>query len=235
MPYDDLEDSIRAHQKGHRKADSSALINEAIERERALKAADYAAPVESVNQYHEDPEGRSYEKGLPVDAARMAHLGLTSVLPATKVRDQEKFNAFLTCLYDPDFKHRFPTYSDMARHFGVSPGTIKAWLLSEEVGKALEAAVSHEARLMMPEVLRSVKLRAVATGDPHAAEYIRKVAKLGTAETDVAKSFEKTLRQIAAERASVAQKGGVPRIARVVEAEVLAEEPEAEGTDPLDS
>lgn len=233
LPDEDLTDSIRKAQKSHRRQDASEMIALAIERQRELKVAREAPSQESVApEGYQAPNRASLEDSLPLNAARVAQLGLTSIMPSVKAKDPEKFEAFLTALFDPDFRYTYPTYPSMAKAFGVSVGTIRAWLLSEEVGKAMEAAVSHEARMMMPAVLRSVMLRATSTGDPHAAEYIRKVAKLGTAETDSARSFEKTLRQLAAE---AAERGKAkPQVKRV---EVLdAEgEPLQTGKDPLDN
>ncbi len=130
----------------------------------------------------------------------MAKQGLTSILPPMRAKEDPKFRRFLLEITDPDLRFQFPTWTSLAAHFETSVQTIKTWCLSDEMSQALAIGISHEARLMMPSVLRSVKLRAEMTGDPHAAEFIRKLAKLGTAETDVTKSFESTLRAIAAAR-----------------------------------
>ncbi len=205
-----LQDSIRGSQKSHRRADVGHMLASHIEEIRRVKQTLRASPeVESRESSlvgeDEVVKRANREDSLPLSPAKAARLGLTSILPPMKVKDDEKFMDFLTQIMDPDLRSTYPTYTALAKRFQVSVQTLKTWLLSEELAKVLEASIAHEARLTMPSVLRSVRLRAELTGDPHAAEFIRKVAKLGTAETDASRSFEKTIRQIAADRAGASK------------------------------
>jgi hypothetical protein len=222
MPEDEdeieLEDSIRGSQKSHRRPDAAAAIADGIAREREFKVgAGEKTELATTSTGPGKGSRRSLEDSLPLSPARAAKLGLTSILPPMRAKSDERFRRFLLEITDPDLRHQFPTWTALATHFEVSVQTIKTWLLSEEASQALAIGISHEARLMMPSVLRSVRLRAEVTGDPHAAEFIRKIAKLGTAETDASRSFESTLRAIAASRASAEPK--------LVEAKVVTIEP----------
>lgn len=201
-----LSDTIRGAQRSHRKPDVSQGILARVEEIRKIKESEARGYVKmpSANSV---PQGqpRSYEYALPLSPHRAAKLGLTSLLPSIKVKREAKFRRFLMELSDPDLRTSHPTYTALAQHFEVSVQTIKTWLLSEEAAKSLKASIQNEALQAMPSVMRSVRLRAEITGDPHAAEFIRKMAKLGTAETDAQSSFEKTLRHIAGERARAGQ------------------------------
>lgn len=191
----ELEDSIRATQRTHRRPDVSAQILQRIEDERRPTALPTSATG------HSEPlKPARLIDTLPLSPERTAKLGLTSILPPMKVRREKAFRAFIIEITEPDFKVRYPTWTALSQHFGVSVPTIRAWMLSEEVGKAVRASVSHEAAMSLPSVMRAVRIRAELTGDPHAAEMIRKIAKMGTAETDQAASFERTLKQIAHDR-----------------------------------
>lgn len=214
-----LSDSIRGEEASHRRADVGPQIAEAIAEERALKLEHGMIAAEDKEGAGEDPiKQANLEDSLPLAPHMAAKLGLTSILPPMRVQDDEKFRRFLYEILDPDLRVLCPTYTSLAKRFQVSVQTIKTWLLSEEASKAIEVSIAHLARMAMPSVLRSVRLRAELTGDPHAAEYVRKVAKLGTAETEASRSFEKTLRQIAADRAALprSQKAAV-----ILEAEEL--------------
>lgn len=225
-----VDDSIRGAQRSHRKPDVALLITDRIEADRQRSLNTEKRPLPAL----EHPEGTSdevkeanMEDSLPLAPAAAARLGLTSILPPMQVKENPRFQRFIMEVMNPDLRYQYPTWTELARHFGVSVQTIKTWMLSAEVSKALEVGLSHEARMMMPSVLRSVKLRAELTGDPHAAEFVRKVAKLGTAETDASRSFEKTLRQIAAERAGAGT--------RVLEVKEEPEEAILVDPDPLAS
>lgn len=200
----DVEDSIRGAAKSHRRPDNGAAIADAIARERELKVGlGEKQGVDTTSEEAPRTLRRDVEATLPLSSAQAAREGLTSILPPMRaLKDDERFRRFLLEITDPDLRYQYPTWTALAEHFECSVQTVKTWLLSEECSAAMAVGISHAARMMMPGVLRSVKLRAEMTGDPHAAEWIRKVAKLGTAETDASKSFESTLRAIAASRAS---------------------------------
>lgn len=211
---DAMQDSLRAQHTSHRRPEVSGQIAAEIRRVQDLKG--------SIEPNKQQPtsralpkRGRMVEDSLPLAPHRAAKLGLTAILPPAKVRNNEKFRFFIQEITDPDFRTRFPTWMGMAEHFGVGVATLKTWMLSEEAGLAMKASVAHEALMHMPSIIRSVRMRAEITGDPHAAEFVRKVAKLGTAELDQAKSFENTLRQIALSRASGS--------AKLAEAKVIEE------------
>lgn len=225
----DLQDSIRTTQKGHRKPDVAGAIADRI-REMATPTAVAEINDNSDGELPPKKAARVVDQ-LPLSPQRTAKLGLTSILPVMKVRREASFRQFILEVAEPDFKTRFPTWQRLADHYAVSIPTIRAWLLSEEVGKAVRVSVVHEAAMAMPSVMRSVRLRAEITGDPHAAEWIRKVAKMGTAETDQAASFERTLKQIAAERRATP---GLAAPAKHLKAAKVIDVVPLEGPDPLD-
>ncbi len=213
-----LQDSIRNAESNHRRQDIAPAMSEAIAEQRALKLEIGQLTERRREEAGEDPvKNANLEDSLPLAPHAAARLGLTSILPPMRVQEDEKFRRFLFEILDPDMRVAYPTYTALAKHFQVSVQTLKTWLLSEEASKAVEVSIAHVARMAMPSVLRSVQLRAELTGDPHAAEYVRKVAKLGTAETDASRSFEKTLRQIAADRAASGKMGRVIEAAEVLE------------------
>lgn len=199
-----VEDSIRGAANSRRRPDTGAAIHDAIDRERSLLMdAGVKTSLETESGMAENGPRKALEDTLPLSAAEAARQGLTSILPPMRaLKEDERFRRFLLEITDPDLRYQYPTWTALAQHFECSVQTIKTWLLSEECSAAMAVGISHQARMMMPGVLRSVKLRAEMTGDPHAAEWIRKVAKLGTAETDASRSFESTLRSIAASRAA---------------------------------
>ena len=222
-----LRDSIRKTQASKRRPQVAELIAKRI---AALRQLDAEGPDGIAVADQPKPQALSVrrtnlEDSLPLAPQRAARLGLTSILPPLKVLRQKQFQAFLLEITDPDFRVNYPTYRQMAETFGVTVSTIKTWLLSEEVSRAVEVSLSHEARLMMPSVMRSVRLRAETTGDPHAAEFVRKIAKLGTAETDAQKSFENTLRQIALQRSQAAKEAGPTSNIRIVDSPEASHEP----------
>lgn len=222
MPEQPLEDSIRSAQRSHRSNQATEAIQARIQEERALRRASASGHQVQTTGVRGPNRVRpaNQEDSLPLSPAKAAALGMTLILPPMQVRQEEKFRRFLhEVLTNPDLRADYPTYTSLSAHFGVSVQTIKTWLLSEEVGKALRSSMSHEALMSMPSVLRSVRLRAELTGDPHAAEFVRKVAKLGTAETDAQSSFEKTLREIAHERMKT--NAALPRPVQVIEARVV--------------
>jgi hypothetical protein len=209
MEDEGMRDSIRkAENRKKNGASIGPKIIEAIEASRRSLRPSTHLPEGQVGEGTPvDAKPADTSDDLPLSPRKAALLGLTSILPPTDASDNKNFQRFLIDLTDPDFKYQFPTWESAAKRYGVSVSTIKTWYLSEEAAKALEAGIAHEAKMAMPSVLRSVRLRAELTGDPHAAEFVRKVGKLGTAESDATRSFERTLRQIAEARAKEAKAG----------------------------
>jgi hypothetical protein len=226
-PPSELADSIRAVHTSKRRPDTSGAIEARVAAERNARLAagepegHKLKPV-GANVVPKRKPRAFMEDALPLSPGRAAGLGITSILPPMRVKNDKKFQKFLFDItQNPDLRAECPTWASLAERFGVSVSTIKTWLLSDEVAKAMETAVSHEAKMRMPSVIRAVRVRAEVTGDPHAAEFLRKIAKMGTAETDASKSFESTLRQIAAARASETK--ALPAPVRVIEAQSLPE------------
>jgi hypothetical protein len=234
MNDDLLQDSIRKVQKAHRRPDISQQIKARVDEIRSLAPAP-AAPVPQDVIRVKRPYVRkkaNAEDALPLSPSKASRLGLTSILPPMRVAKEEAFKDFLLSLSDPDFRSQHPTWRSIADRFGVSVQTIRTWMLSEEVAKAMKSAIAHEAALALPSVLRAVRLRAELTGDPHAAEWVRKVAKVGTAETEQAASFERTLKEIALERARTPV--GLPAARKTIDVTVTEVRAPEGHPDPLD-
>lgn len=203
---DAFTDSLRKLHTSKRRPDASLAIADKVAQERAAKKIVPQTQLPDVPVDPKDPRtkrrGRRWaEDALPLSPSRAAAQGLTSILPPMKAKNDARFQAFVfEVTTNPDLRTEYPTWQSLSERFNVSVTVLKTWLLSEEVSKAMAAVVSHEARMAMPSVMRAVRIRAEVTGDPHAAELLRKVAKLGTAESDATKGLESSLRQLALAR-----------------------------------
>ena len=141
-----------------------------------------------------EPVGK--EQDLPHSPEKMAALSLATTLPKLESKD-ERFQAFLLEVTDPDFRALYPTFKQMAARYGVSVSTIKTWLLSKELQDMFRASLKKQALMKMPTVLESVALRAEISGDSHAATFVADMAGVrGRGVQDALGGIESQLKSI---------------------------------------
>ena len=212
-PKDSIQPEIKKSATSHRAPDTTERIK--TTREAKLEAAKNALgyQTEEKDTFPEEHIEVGVDKDSPLSAEKMAEQGLTLILPKSTVKMPEKFGAFISAILDPQFSEVFPTYVDMAKGFHVDVRTVKSWLLSKEVGEAIEKGTRHKARLRMPRIIDAVAIRAEITGDPHAANFVAEQAGMRRIDQGSDGSFEKTLKtikDIALARAAASAGGSSP-------------------------